>query len=62
LTSGLCKELHEHVDTEAIDLASNQIADTRLMDTQQLGPKKNTVAEQGSRERIDPDKEKLVTC
>jgi len=62
LAPGLCKELHEHVDTEAIDLASNQIADTRLMDTQQLGPKKNSVVEWGSRERIDPDKEKLVTC
>ncbi len=33
MASGLCQEFHEHVDTEAIDLSSNQVANTRLVDT-----------------------------
>jgi len=33
MASGLCQELHEHVDTEAINLAANQVTDSRLLDT-----------------------------
>ena len=33
MAPGLCQEFHEHVDTEAIDLSSNQVANTRLVDT-----------------------------
>ena len=36
LTPGSCQELHQCVDAESIDLAANQVADTRLMDVQQL--------------------------
>ena len=33
LASGFCQELYEHVDTEAINLSSNQVTNTRLLDT-----------------------------
>jgi len=31
--SSLCQELHEHVDTEAVDLASNEVTNAGLVDS-----------------------------